>query len=166
MRSWRQVGKMLHRQTVTGIALLYRVHLRVKVRRERKSAGPGESVTEKKNESCPQKHRGGIVVVLSVYWKVVSSYLIPAASRVSEEMSVVNMDTLSQDDLKKRVMALVSIDDWSDACLQCSRPSLLHKGGPCTRSEKEPSEKILEIWEEFRKRTKAVVTIVKAESYR
>ena len=95
-----------------------------------------------------------------------SSYLIPAASRVSEEMSVVNMDTLSQDDLKKRVMALVSIDDWSDACLQCSRPSLLHKGGPCTRSEKEPSEKILEIWEEFRKRTKAVVTIVKAESYR
>ena len=45
-----------------------------------------------------------------------SSYPIPAASRVSEEMSVVNMDTLSQDDLKKRVMALVSIDDWIDAC--------------------------------------------------
>ena len=92
-----------------------------------------------------------------------SSYPIPTASRVSEEMLVVNMDTLSQDDLKKRVMALVSINDWSDACKQCSRPTLLHKGGPCTRSEKEPWEKIVEIWEEFRTRTKAVVTVVKAE---
>ena len=73
------------------------------------------------------------------------------------------MDTLSQDDLKKRVASLVSVDDWSDACAQCSRPSLLHKGGPCTRSEKESPETILEIWEEFRKRTKAVVTMVKAE---
>ena len=81
-------------------------------------------------------------------------------------MSVVNMDTLSQDELKKKVASLVSIDDWSDACLQCSRPSILHRGGPCTRSEKEPPEKILEIWEEFRKRTKAVVTMVKAESQR
>ena len=79
-------------------------------------------------------------------------------------MSVVNMDTLSQDDLKKRVMALVSIDDWSDECGQCSRPTLLHKGGPCTRSEKESPEAILEIWKEFRKRTKAVVTVVNAES--
>ena len=63
MRSWRQVGKMLHRQTVTGIALLYRVHLRVKVRRERKSAGPWRVGYRAENESLPQEHRGGRVVV-------------------------------------------------------------------------------------------------------
>ena len=79
-------------------------------------------------------------------------------------MSVVNLDSLSQDKLKKRVASLVSIDDWSDACGQCGRPSLLHKGGPCTSSEKESLEFILKIWEEFRNRTKAIVTVVKAES--
>ena len=47
-----------------------------------------------------------------------SSCSIPAASRVSEEMSVVNMDTLSQDDLRKRVRALVSVDDWDEECGQ------------------------------------------------
>ena len=31
--------------------------------RKEKVLGFGESVTEKKNESCPQKHRGGKVVV-------------------------------------------------------------------------------------------------------
>ena len=79
-------------------------------------------------------------------------------------MSVVNLDSLSQDELKKRVASLVSIDDWSDSCGQCGRPSLLHKGGPCTRSDKESPEVILKIWEEFKTRTKAIVTVVKAES--
>ena len=79
-------------------------------------------------------------------------------------MSVVNLDSFSQDELKKRVASLVLIDDWSDACGQCGRPSLLHKGGPCTRSDKESPEVILKIWEEFRNRTKAIVTVVKAES--
>ena len=77
---------------------------------------------------------------------------IPAASLYSEEMSVVDLDSLSQDELKKRVASLISIDDWSDACGQCGRPSLLHRGGPCTRSEKEPPDVILKIWDEFRNR--------------
>ena len=55
--------------------------------------------------------------------------------------------------------SLVSIDAWSGSCGQCGRPSLLH-----TRSEKESLEIILKIWEEFRNRTKAIVTVVKAES--
>ena len=130
-----------------------------------KVLGLGESVTEKKNESLPQKHRGGKVVVCLFTGK--SCLPIPSPQPVVYlKMSVINMDTLSQDELKKREASLVSIDDWSDACLQCSRPTLLHRGGPCTRSEKESPEKILEIWEEFRKRTKAVVTVVKAESQR
>ena len=77
--------------------------------------------------------------------------------------SVSNLDQLSNDELKKRVLTLVSIDDWSDACGQCRRPSLLHKGGPCTWSEKESLEVILKIWDDFRARIKSVITMDKAE---
>ena len=78
-------------------------------------------------------------------------------------MSVINLDTLSNDELKKRVAALVSLDDWSDECGQCGRPALLHKGGPCTRQEKEPPETINRIWSEFRKRIKPIVTVLKSD---
>ena len=70
---------------------------------------------------------------------------------------------MSNDELKKRVLALVSIDDWSDKCLQCRRPSLLHKGGPCTRSEKESPEAILKIWQDFRSWIKTVIMMAKAD---
>ena len=74
-----------------------------------------------------------------------------------------NLDTLSNDELKKRVLSLVSIDDWSDKCGQCGRPSLLHKGGPCTRSEKESLDVILKIWSDFWSHIKVVITMAKAE---
>ena len=77
--------------------------------------------------------------------------------------SVSDLDQLSNDELKKRVLTLVSIDDWSDTCGQCRRPSLLHKGGPCTRSEKESPEVILKIWDDFRARIKSVIIMAKAE---
>ena len=77
--------------------------------------------------------------------------------------SVVNLDTLSNDELKKRFLSLISIDDWSDECGQCGRPSLLHKGGPCTRLEKENPEVILKIWKDFLSRIKTVITMAKAE---
>ena len=78
-------------------------------------------------------------------------------------MSVVNLEALSNDDLKKRVASLISLDDWSDECGQCGRPTLLHKGGPCTRQEKESPETINKIWSEFRKRIKPIVTVLKSE---
>ena len=77
--------------------------------------------------------------------------------------SVVNLDQLFNDELKKRVLSLLSIYDWSDECGQCGRPSLLHKGGPCTRSEKENSDVILKIWKEFQSWIKTVISMVKAE---
>ena len=81
----------------------------------------------------------------------------------SPSTSVSNLDQLSNDELKKRVLDLVSIDDWSDECGQCGRPILLHKGGPCTRSEKESPEAILKIWKDFRSRIKTVITMAKAD---
>ena len=52
-------------------------------------------------------------------------------------MSVIKLDTILDDNLNKRLVSLSSLDDWSDECGQCGRPSLLHKGGPCTRTGKE-----------------------------
>ena len=53
-------------------------------------------------------------------------------------MSVIDIKTLSNDELKKKVAELVSVDYWSDKCGNCKRPALLHKEGPCKRQEKDP----------------------------
>ena len=54
---------MLHRQTVTGMAccIVYTCESRSGEKEE--VLGLGESVTEEEDESLPQKHRGGKVVV-------------------------------------------------------------------------------------------------------
>ena len=63
---------------------------------------------------------------------------------------MINLDTLSNDNLKKKVAALVSLDDWSDECGNYKRPVLLHKGSLCIRKEKEPPDVIMDIWRELR----------------
>ena len=115
--------------------------------------------------SLPQENRGGkcCSLEMSVRWKVLSLCPIPAASCSFDKMSVVNLDTLSQDDLKKRVASLISLDDWADSCLQCERPVVLHKSGACTRSDREPPEIIMKVWKEFKDRTKSIVLAMKAE---
>ena len=42
-------------------------------------------------------------------------------------MSLVNLDHLDNDDLKKRLVSLINIDDWPDECLKCGHPKVLHK---------------------------------------
>ena len=65
-------------------------------------------------------------------------------------MSVIKLDTMSEDDLKNKLASLSCLDDWSDEYGQCGKPSLLHKYGPCTRTEKEPPEVVNKIWTEYR----------------
>ena len=65
-------------------------------------------------------------------------------------MSVVNPDTLNNDNLKKKLASLSNLDDWPDKCGQCGRPSLLHKGGPCIRKETELPEVVNKIWTEIK----------------
>ena len=50
-------------------------------------------------------------------------------------MSVVDLETLSNNDLKLSVASLVSLEDWADECGACGHPALLHRGGPCLREE-------------------------------
>ena len=78
-------------------------------------------------------------------------------------MSVINLDTLSNNILKKKIATLVSLDDWSDECGNCMRPVLLHKEGPCTRQEKEHPDVIMGIWSKLRKRIKLIVSVLKAD---
>ena len=53
-------------------------------------------------------------------------------SYASITMSVVDPETLMNNNLKLSVASLVSLEDWADECGACGRPALLHQGGPCT----------------------------------
>ena len=55
-------------------------------------------------------------------------------------MSLVDLESMSNDDLRKRIASLIVLEDWSDECGKCRRPSLLHRDGPCTRQESEPPD--------------------------
>ena len=58
---------------------------------------------------------------------------LPPLLLLKSEMSVINLDTLVNDKLKKKIAALVSLDSWSNECGNYKRHALLHKGGPCRR---------------------------------
>ena len=77
--------------------------------------------------------------------------------------SIIELEKLSDDNLKKKVLGLISVEDWNDDCSQCGRPSLLHKPGPCTQSEKEDDAVILKIWKDLRSRMKNIILAMKAE---
>ena len=53
----------------------------------------------------------------------------------THKMSVVDLDRLSNDDLKKNVASLISLEDWADECGACGCPALLHRDSPSTRWE-------------------------------
>ena len=78
-------------------------------------------------------------------------------------MSVINLESLSKDDLKKKIASLVSLDYWSDECCQCGQRLLLHKRGLCMRQEKESSDVVMKIWSELWKRVKPIITVLKSD---
>ena len=78
-------------------------------------------------------------------------------------MSVVDLDRLSNDDLKKNVASLISLEDWADKCGACGCPALLHRDGPSTRREWEPPDVVNKIWSQFRRRVKRISSTIKAD---
>ena len=78
-------------------------------------------------------------------------------------ISVVDLGPMSNNDLKLSVASLVSLEDWADECGACGRPALLHRGGPCTRAEREPPDVVCKIWTEFKRRVKPILATLKAE---
>lgn len=60
-------------------------------------------------------------------------------------MPVVDLESLSNDNLKKLIGALVSLEDCYDECGACGCPSFLHKDGLCKRTKREPPEVVNKI---------------------
>ena len=79
-------------------------------------------------------------------------------------MSVVNLNSLLNDDITKKLASLFCLEDLSDQCGQCRRLSFLHKDGTCTQKEKESPELVNKIWSDFRVRVKPILTVLKSES--
>ena len=48
-------------------------------------------------------------------------------------MSVIDLELLLTDVLRKKILSLIVLEDWNEECGQCNHPTLLHKGGQCTR---------------------------------
>ena len=42
-------------------------------------------------------------------------------------MSVFDLDTLNNEDMRKKLVSLINLDDWPDECLKCRHPKVLHK---------------------------------------
>ena len=42
-------------------------------------------------------------------------------------MSIVNLENLLNDELKKRLASQINIEDWPDECSKCGYPRVLHK---------------------------------------
>ena len=76
-------------------------------------------------------------------------------------MSVINLDTLTNDILKKLIGSLTSLEDVYDECAACVHPALLHKDGPYTRTGKESPETVNKIWSELRRRVKPILAKLK-----
>ena len=65
-------------------------------------------------------------------------------------MFVVDLESLSNDNLKKFIASMITLEDWSNSCRACGIPSLLHKDGPCIRQEREPPDMVIKVWTELR----------------
>ena len=111
----------------------------------------------------PQEHRGGknFVFVSSLWMSEV--YLTSPLPFFS--MSMINMETVLDSELKKRIEGLEELD-WFNECDLCRKPCLLHVG-QCLRSEEDlPPDKMKELWNEFKSRTRPIMKEVMMERRR
>ena len=72
-------------------------------------------------------------------------------------MSIYNLATLSNDNLKKLVKECISLNNVYNNCDECGRPTLLHKEEECTRSVEEGLEVLAENRRDLRRRLKPIL---------
>ena len=81
-------------------------------------------------------------------------------------MSIVNLENLSNDELKKRLASQIDIEDWADECSKFGYPRVLHKElhqeAACTKEQELPNI-LRENWKEYRKRVKPILQKLKEE---
>ena len=82
--------------------------------------------------------------------------------------SIVALENLSNDNLKKHLASQIALEDWTDECSKCGYPKLLHKDhvlhcdAACTREMEVPNI-LRENWKEFHKRMKPILKSLKEE---
>ena len=79
-------------------------------------------------------------------------------------MSLVNLENMMKDKLKKRLASLINLEDWEDECGNCWYPKVfhkeLHREAACTREQKLPNI-LQENWKEYKKRVKPILKNLK-----
>jgi len=90
----------------------------------------------------------------------------PEIPNTQSKLSVLELKTLTADDLKKRLTELINIKDWTDKCSKCGYPKLIHKNlnrdATCIREAKAP-DVLNKHWEEYMKRIKPILKALKEE---
>ena len=82
--------------------------------------------------------------------------------------TIVALENLTNDDLKKCLASQIALEDWTDECSKCGYPKLLHKDyalhrdAACTREMEVPNI-LRDNWKEFNKRVKPILKIMKEE---
>ena len=69
-------------------------------------------------------------------------------------MALLKLENMDTEDLRKRLVSLISIDDWTDECLKCGYPKTLHKDlhrSAACNEERKTKEELYEVWCEYRK---------------
>ena len=82
--------------------------------------------------------------------------------------SIITLENLSNDNLKKGLASQIALEDWTDECSKCGYPKLLHKDyvvhhdSACTQEMEAPNI-LRENWKEFNKRVKPILKLMKEE---
>ena len=75
-------------------------------------------------------------------------------------MSALNLDDLDNNNLNKKLLTQINIDDWPDEYGKCGQPKLLHRelqwGSSCNEPQETP-EVLCRIWTEYKKRINALL---------
>ena len=75
-------------------------------------------------------------------------------------MSIVNLKNFFYDELKKRLVSQINLDDWADECTKCGYPRLLHtelhRASAYTQEQEVPNI-LNKNWAEYRKRIKILL---------
>ena len=82
--------------------------------------------------------------------------------------SIVTLENLTNDNLKKRLASQIALEDWTDECSKYGYPKLLHKDyvlhhdAACTQEIEVPNI-LRENWKELNKRVKPILKIMKED---
>ena len=82
---------------------------------------------------------------------------------------VTPIDTLLNDDLKRRLASQISLEDWTDERSKCGYPKLMHKDhllhrdATCTRGPEVPNI-LKENWKAYTQRVKPLIRMLRDEA--